>query len=97
MVEKTKKAPEKEKKTEGKEIGRVSGWFSHVSVAAIKLSAPLKIGDKIRIKGHTTDFEEKIASMQIENKSVKEAKKGDHIGIKVKDKVRPNDKVLLVK
>jgi len=88
---------EKAKKAEGKEIGKISGYFSHVSVAAIKLSAPLKVGDKIHIKGHTTDFEEKIASMQIENKSVKEAKKGDHIGIKVKDKVRPNDKVLLVK
>jgi putative protease len=94
---KEKKAEIKEKKVEGKEIGRVSGWFSNVSVAAIKLSAPLKIGDKIHIKGHTTDFEEKVASMQIENKVVKEAKKGDHIGIKVKDKVRPNDAVFLVK
>lgn len=97
MVEKEKKAAGKEKKVEGKEIGRVSGWFSHVSVAAIKLKAPLKVGDKVHIKGHTTDFEEKVSSMQIENKSVKEAKKGDHIGIKVKDKVRPNDAVLLVK
>ena len=88
---------EKVKKAEGKKIGEVSGYFRHVSVAAIKLSAPLKVGDKIHIKGHTTDFEEKISSMQIENKAVKEAKKGDHIGIKVKDKVRPNDKVLLVK
>jgi len=94
---KEKKAVEKVKKDEGKEVGRVSGWFSHVSVAAIKLTAPLKIGDKIHIKGHTTDLEEKISSMQIENKIVKEAKKGDHIGIKVKDKVRPNDVVLLVK
>lgn len=80
-----------------KEIGKVSGWFSHVGVAAIKLSGPLKVGDKIHIKGHTTDIEEKISSMQIENKVVKEAKKGDHIGIKVKDKVRPNDKIFVVK
>ena len=97
MVEKTKKAVVKKESAEGKEIGEVSGYFSHVSVAAIKLKAPLKIGDKIRIKGHTTDIEEKISSMQIENKVVKEAKKGDHVGIKVKEKVRPNDKVLLVK
>ncbi|MEK6828718.1 MAG: translation elongation factor-like protein [Nanoarchaeota archaeon] len=97
MAGKEKKIAEKEKKVEGKEIGRVSGWFSHVGVAAIKLTAPLKVGDKIHIKGHTTDLEEKISSMQIENKPVKEAKKGDHIGIKVKDKVRPNDQVLLVK
>ena len=82
---------------EEKEIGRVSGYFSHVGVAAIKLSGSLKVGDKIHIKGHTTDLEQKISSMQIERKSVKEAKKGDHIGIKVPDKVRPNDSVFLVK
>ena len=79
-----------------KEIGRVSSYFSHVGVAAIKLSGKLKIGDKIHVKGHTTDFTENVGSMQIENKSVKEAKKGDHIGIKVPEKVRPNDKVFLI-
>jgi len=80
-----------------KEIGKVSGYFSHVSVAAIKLSAGLKVGDKIHIKGHTTDFEEKVKSMQIEKDSVEKAKKGNHIGIKVPEKVRPNDTVFLVK
>ena len=79
-----------------KEIGKVSSFFSHVSVAAIKLTGKLKVGDKIHIKGSTTDFEDTIASMQIEKKEVKEAKKGDHIGIKVPEKVRPNDTVFLV-
>ena len=82
---------------EEKKIGEVSGYFSHVEVAAIKLSSGLKIGEKIHVKGHTTDFEMKVGSMQIENKAVKEAKKGDHIGIKVPEKVRPNDDVFLVK
>lgn len=80
-----------------KEIGRVSGYFSHVGVAAIKLSSGLKIGDKVHIKGHTTDFTVKVGSIQIERKEVKSAGKGDHIGIKVPDKVRPNDAVFLVK
>ena len=80
-----------------KEIGKVSGYFSHVGVAAIKLSAGLKVGDKIHIKGHTSDLEVKVAGMQIERKPVKTAKKGDHIGIKVPEKVRPNDTVFLVK
>ena len=79
-----------------KEIGTVSSYFSHVNVAAIKLSDGLKVGDKVHIKGHTTDFEQKVNSMQIERKDVKEAKKGDHIGIRVSEKVRPNDKVFLV-
>lgn len=81
---------------EEKEIGTVSTFFSHVGVAAIKLSGNLRVGDKIRIKGHTTDFEQEAESMQVENKNVSEAKSGDHIGIKVKEKVRPNDKVFLV-
>ena len=82
---------------EGKEIGKVSSYFSHVGVAAIKLTDKLKVGDKIHIKGHTTDFEVPVSEIQIERKSVKEAKKGEHIGIKVPDKVRPNDAVFLVK
>ena len=79
-----------------KEIGRVSSYFSHVSVAAIKLTGKLKVGDKIHLKGHTTDFETDVESIQIEKESIKEAKKGDHIGIKVPEKVRPHDAVLLV-
>lgn len=80
-----------------KEIGKVSSYFSHVGVAAIKLSAGLKVGDKIHIKGNTTDFEKEVDGMQIEKKEVSKAKKGNHIGIKVPEKVRPNDKVFLVK
>ena len=76
-----------------KPIGRVESYFSGVGVAAIKLDAPLKKGDKIHIKGHTTDFEQKVGSMQINRKDIKEAKKGDSIGIKIDDKVRPNDVV----
>jgi translation elongation factor EF-1alpha len=79
-----------------KEIGKVSGYFSHVSVAAIKLSKGLKVGDKVHIKGNTTDFEEKVKSIQIDKDSVDKAKKGDHIGIKVSEKVRPNDIVFVV-
>lgn len=80
-----------------KEIGTISTYFSNVKVAAIKLSGKLKVGDKVHVKGHTTDFEVEVESIQIERKEVKSAKKGDHIGIKVSDKVRPNDKVFLVK
>ena len=80
-----------------KEVGKVSSYFSHVGVDAIKRSAGLKVGDKIHIKGNTTDFEKEVDGMQIEREEVSKAKKGDHIGIKVPEKVRSSDKVFLVK
>lgn len=80
----------------GELIGEVFTYFSHVSVAGIKLSGTLKVGDKIRIKGATTDFEIPVDSMQIERNPVEEAKAGDSIGIKVPDKVRGGDKVYKV-
>ena len=78
---------------EEKEIGTVFAYFSKVSVAAVKLKGSLKKGDKVHIKGHTTDFEQEVTSMQVDKKEVESAKKGDEIGIKVDDRVRPNDKV----
>ncbi|MBL7147419.1 MAG: translation elongation factor-like protein [Nanoarchaeota archaeon] len=78
---------------EEKPVGKVFTYYSNIGVAAIDLTGTLKVGDKILIKGATTNFEQKLDSMQIEHKSVKSAKKGQSIGIKVKDKVRPNDMV----
>ncbi len=74
-------------------IGKVSDFFAHPVVAGIELTAPLKVGDKIRIKGHTTDLELTVDSMQIGNADVTEAKKGDSIGVKVSDRVRKGDTV----
>ena len=74
-------------------IGRVSDFFAHPVVAGIELTAALKVGDKIRIKGHTTDLEMTVDSMQIDNVQVTEAKAGDSIGVKVSDKVRSGDNV----
>ncbi|UCD20624.1 MAG: translation elongation factor-like protein [archaeon] len=79
-----------------KEIGKVFIYFAKPGVAALKLTAELKVGNKIHIKGHTTDFEQAVDSIQIENKAVETAKAGDDIGVKVKDRVRPNDTVFLV-
>ena len=78
---------------EEKEVGKVSSYFSHVGVAAIKLSGSLKPGDKIHIRGHTTDFEQKVESIQIEHQTVTKAVKGQAIGLKVKDYVREHDLV----
>ena len=76
-----------------KKIGKVISYYGNIRVAAIELEGSLKIGDKIKIKGATTDFKQTVDSMQIEHKVVQEAKKGSSIGIRVKDKVRPQDVV----
>ena len=74
------------------EIGKVASYFSKIGVAAIDITkGALKVGDKIHIKGHTTDIEQDVDSIQIEHQSVPEAKPGDSIGIKVKDRVRDHD------
>jgi translation initiation factor IF-2 len=78
-------------------VGVVKQYFAKPEVAAIELTdGSLTIGDKIHIKGHTTDFEESISSMQIEHNSVQEVKAGDLVGIKVSQRVRPNDQVYKV-
>ena len=76
-----------------KQIGEVSNFFEHVSVAAIKLTAPLAVGDTIEFKGGETDFEQQVTSMQIQHEKVAKAKKGDEIGTKVIQKVRKGYKV----
>jgi selenocysteine-specific translation elongation factor len=78
------------------EIGKVSDFFARPVVAGIQLTAPLKVGDKIHIKGYTTDMEVAIDSMQINNVNVAEAKAGDSVGVKVKDRVRRGDTVYKV-
>ena len=76
-----------------KYIGQVEDYFAHVSVAAIKLEDSLKIGDKIKISGGETQFEQIVESMQIDRKPIKSAKSGDEVGIKVNEKVRKSYKV----
>ena len=79
-----------------KEVGKVSDFFARPVVAGVDLSGTLKVGDKVHIKGHTTDIEMVVASMQIDNKDVTEAKKGDSVGIKVTERVRVGDTVYKV-
>jgi putative protease len=80
-----------------KPVGEITHFFTNINVAVIKLSGTLKAGEKILIEGATTNFEQAADSMQIEHKEVKEAKKGDSIGLKVKERVREGDKVYRVK
>lgn len=78
---------------EKKLVGKIAHYYSKIGVGVIDLEGELKVGDKISIEGPTTSFEQTIESMQIEHKSVKVAKAGESIGLKVKDRVREEDKV----
>jgi len=79
------------------EVGIVIKFFPRPSVAAIEVTkGDIKKGDTLHFKGATTDFIEEINSMEMDNKPIDEAKPGDMIGIKVKDRVRPKDKVYKV-
>ena len=73
------------------EVGKISHYFSKIEVAIVDLTAPLSVGDRITMKGVTTDFEQTVESMQIEHENVKTAKAGDSIGLKVKERVREGD------
>jgi len=76
-----------------KEIGKVSHFFTKISVAVIELTSTLSVGDRILIKGPTTNFEQTVNSMQIEHENVKVAKAGQSIGLKVDERVREEDTV----
>ena len=79
-----------------KKVGEVTHYWGKIAVAGIKLTAALSQGDPIRIKGATTDFEQTAGSIQIEHQNVETAKKGQEIGLKVKEKVRRGDAVYKV-
>ena len=84
-------------KEEGKLIGKITHYFSNIGVAVIELSGILKEGDSIRIVGgENTDFTQTVDSMEIEHEKAKTAKKGDSVGLKVKEKVREGYKVYKV-
>jgi len=79
------------------EVGKVIQFFAKPSVAAVDItSGSLAIGDAIKIKGATTDFEQKIESMEIDRKPVPSASAGQSVGIQVKERVRPHDRVFKV-
>lgn len=77
-------------------VGIVNDYFARIGVAGIDLEGPLRVGDTIHIKGHTTDLEQVVESMQIEHEQVEEAKAGDSVGIKVNDRCRDGDIVYKV-
>lgn len=78
---------------ESKPIGEVVHFYNSINVAVVKFNRKVKVGDEVHFKGATTDFKQKLASMQFDHKEVDEAGKGKEVGIKVDDRVRSGDEV----
>jgi len=76
-----------------REVGQVSHFFGHINVAIIEVTDTISVGDKITIKGPTTDIEQTVESMEIEHAKVKQVTAGQSIGMKVKGHVKDNDTV----
>ena len=75
------------------EVGKIRNFYSKIGIAVVDLTTPLKVGDKILIKGENTSFEQTVESMQVEHVNIEQAEAGKAIGMKVKDRVRPGDKI----
>ena len=82
---------------EEKLIGKITHYFTNIGVGVIEITDnELNVGDKIHIKGATSDFEQAVDSMQIEHENIEKAKKGDAIGLKVEQQVREGDEVFKI-
>lgn len=75
------------------EVGHITHFFSKISVAVLELTAPLAVGDRILVKGPTTDFEQVVDSMQIEHENIQKAEAGQSIGLKMAEHARERDVV----
>lgn len=74
-------------------IGLVTHYFTHLSVAAVGLTAPLTVGDRIHIRGHTTDLVQDVSSLEVDHAPVERAGPGDDVALKVDDHVREHDRI----
>ena len=75
------------------EIGKVINYYSKMKVAVVELSLPLSVGDRILIKGPSTDFEQNVESIEVDRKSIQRAEGGSSIGLKVMHLARQKDAV----
>lgn len=79
--------------TDGVRVGEVTHFYNKISVAAVRLSDDLKLGDVVHFLGRNTDFRQPVESMQVEHEDVTTCRAGDEVGIQVTRRVRPGDSV----
>lgn len=77
-------------------VGKIIHYYDKIGVAVIKVLSPLKVGDRLKISGHDKEFEQTIASMQVEHQNIDKAKKGDDVGVKLDQPAKDGDEVYKV-
>jgi selenocysteine-specific translation elongation factor len=77
-------------------VGTITHYFAKPEVGVVKLTAEIKVGDVLQIRGHTTDLQQEIVSMQVEHAAVETASAGTEVAIKLSERVRTHDEVYLV-
>ncbi len=77
-------------------VGDIVHYYDKIGVAVVKVLSPIKVGDRIKISGHDKEFEQEVASMQVEHQNIDQAKKGDDVGMKVDQAVKDGDEVYKV-
>ena len=79
-------------------VGTVTDYFAKIGVAGIRLAdGALQVGDRIRIRGHTTDFTQTVDSLQVEHHAVERAERGSEVALKVSERVRKHDEIFRVR
>jgi translation elongation factor EF-1alpha len=76
-------------------VGTVTHYFDRIGVAVIELSKPLKVGDWVQFMGRTTEFEQRVTSLQVNHQNIEGGNAGDEVAMKVIEQVRPKDGVFL--
>ena len=92
---KKKQTAQRKKVPAGRVLGIVTHYFPHVNAAVVKVKKPFAVGDRIVISGTTTNFEQTVESIQIDHAPIQSTKKGDEIGLGVRERVREHDLILL--
>lgn len=77
-------------------VGKITHYFDKIGVAVVELTGNLAVGDSIKVAGQGDEFTMEVDSMQVEHEQIKEAKKGDTIGLKVEQPVKEGYEVYKV-
>lgn len=75
------------------QVGKIIHYYDRIGVGVVRLEGDLRLGDTIHVKGKVSDFEQTVASMQVEHKNVETGRKGEEVAIKLNERAKEGDPV----